>query len=164
MAQLVLGLWAATAFFGAYMFSFTLGAARSRAEAEPGQLTSKLPPFATFVHPLFGLAGLALWIAYLAAGQQSLAWITLVVLIAGAGIGDVLLVKTLGSRKDAEHTVEDRIPTSAMAIHGILAVATIGAVLLVCLGVDSQEGDDDADFGKTMAPVVQPVQPVQVAR
>ncbi|NHC24824.1 hypothetical protein G6553_16785 [Nocardioides sp. IC4_145] len=155
MAQLVLGLWVLTAFGGAYMFSFTLGAARSRAEAEPGQLASKLPPLALFVHPLFGLAGLGLWIGYLAAGQQSLAWLTLAVLIAGAGIGDVLLVKTLKARKDAEPTVEDRIPTAAMAMHGISAVALIGAVLLVCLGVDSQAGDDDADFGKTLGPLVQ---------
>ncbi|MDN4163261.1 hypothetical protein [Nocardioides abyssi] len=153
MAQLVLGLWAVTAFGGAYMFSFTLGAARSRATAEPGQLPSKLPPLALFVHPLFGLAGLALWIAYLAAGQQSLAWTTLVVLVLGAAIGDVLIVRTLRGRKDAEHTVEDRIPTAAMAVHGISAVALIGVVLLVCLGVDSQAGDDDADFGKTLGPV-----------
>ena len=155
MAQAVLGLWGGTAFGGAYMFSFTFGAARSRAEAEPGQLTTKLPPLVLFVHPLFGLAGLVLWIAYLAAGQQSLAWITLVVFIAGAAIGDILIVKTLGSRKEAEHTVEDRIPTFAMAMHGISAVALIGVTLLACLGVDSQAGDDDADFGKTRGPVTQ---------
>ena len=163
MAQLVLGLWVVTAFGGAYMFSFTLGAARSRAEAEPGQLTSKLPPLALFVHPLFGLAGLVLWIAYLAAGQQSLAWTTLVVLVLGAAIGDILVVRTLRGRKDDEPTVEDRIPTVAMAVHGVSAGALILVVLLVCLGVDSQAGDDDADFGKTLGPVGG-VTPAQVLR
>ncbi len=155
MAQLVLGLWVVTAFGGAYMFSFTLGAARSRAEAEPGQLPTKLPPLTLFVHPLFGLAGLVLWIAYLAAGQQSLAWITLAVLVLGAAIGDVLVVRTLRGHKEAEHTAEDRIPTAAMAMHGISAAALIGAVLLVCLGVDSQAGDDDADYGDTRGPLVE---------
>ncbi|MBC9732889.1 hypothetical protein [Nocardioides marmotae] len=153
MAHLVLGLWVVTAFGGAYMFSFTNGAARSRVEAEPGQLTSKLPPLVLFVHPLFGLTGLAFWIAYLAAGKQALAWITLGVLIAGAGIGDVLISRTLRGRKDAEPTVEDRIPTIAMVAHGLSATALIVSVLVVCLGWDSQ-ADDDADDGDTRGPLV----------
>ncbi|WP_435742675.1 hypothetical protein [Nocardioides sp. SYSU DS0663] len=151
MPQLVLWLWAATAFVGAYMFSFTLGAARSRAEAEPGQPTSKLPPLVLFVHPFFGLTGLATWIGYLATGDRALAWTTLGVLVAGAGIGDVLLAKTVRSRKEAGVTVEDRIPTVAMVSHGLLATATIGVVLLVCLGVGNGPEVADHDYGEGAA-------------
>lgn len=153
MPQLVLGLWVATAFAGAYLFSHTLGAARSRAEAQPGQPTTGLPSLVLFVHPLFGLSGLLTWIAYLATGEKALAWTTLVVLVLGAGIGEVLLAKTVKSRKEPGTNAEDRIPTVALVTHGLFAAATIGVVLLVCLGV----GDDDLverydDVGDAFAP------------
>lgn len=153
MAQAVLGFWVATAFVGVYMFTFTTGAARSRATSEPGQPTTRLPPLTLFVHPLFGLAGVLTWIGYLAAKDQALAWITLGILVAGAGIGDVLLIRTLKDRRPGETLAEHRIPKAAMVTHGVLASTTILLVLLVALGVDSQSDQDDADFGRTTEPV-----------
>jgi hypothetical protein len=144
MAQLVLGLWAATAFVGAYMFTFTLGVARSRAEgAVDGRLPTRLPPMVLFVHPLLGITGLGLWIAYIAADQQELAWATLAVLLAGSALGDLLVVRTLREKSGKELLAETRIPTAAIATHGVLAVALIGAVFLVCLGIGDPPADDD---------------------
>ena len=143
MTNAVFGLWVATAFLGVYMFTFTTTTVAVGATARgPGddptagaELPSKLPPLTLFVHPLFGLAGLSTWIAYAASDERALAWTTLAILGTGALIGDVLTVKTIGSRRDSELNAEDRIPTAAIATHGLLALATLTLVLLVALGV-----------------------------
>lgn len=161
MAGFILGLWILTASGGLFLWTFTTGVGRPEAVAR----SSGLPPLVLFVHPLLALSGLTVWIAYLYHGGEVLPWVALAILVATAGLGDVLLLRTLRPRRetfrgavpperDHAHTltqtreantrlVEDMMPRPVMALHGTLGVVLTALVLLVALGYD---GGDDASY------------------
>lgn len=137
MAEFAVGAWIVTIFVGAYMFGFTADAGRPESSAR----RTDLPPLVLFTHPTLALAGLAAQIAFLVSGLAALAWTAFAFLVLTVLLGDVLLVRTLRapreqtaaatlSRDPADRRrAEDRIPHSAMLVHGVLAVALVGAVL-----------------------------------
>jgi 1,4-dihydroxy-2-naphthoate octaprenyltransferase len=170
MAGLILGIWIITAVGGAFMWSYTTGVGRPESVAR----SSNLPPLVLFLHPLLGLTGLGIWIAYMYTGANSLAWLAFAELVIGALLGDLLLMRTLRPRRhavrgavpperDTGHTlvetkaansrlVEDLIPRPIMVVHGLLAVLLMALVLLAALGID---GGDDAAY-ELFAPALTP--------
>lgn len=159
MAGLILGIWIVTATGGAFLWSFTTGVGRPESVAR----ASALPSLPLFVHPLIGLAGLSVWIAHLYHGGDVLPWVALALLISGAIVGDVLLMRTLRPRRvfgqvpteQAPHLsaeenaaanrrrAEDLMPRPVIVLHGVLAVVLMALVLLYALGF---QGGDDASY------------------
>jgi hypothetical protein len=153
MAGFILGLYIVTALGGTYLWAFTTGVGRPESVAR----SSSLPPLVLFVHPLVGLAGFSVWLAYVYHGGQALPWVAFVLLVVGAVLGDVLLVRTLKPREsalrgavppeqDRGHTLveneqanarlaEDLMPRPVIVMHGVLAGVLMLLVLLVALGV-----------------------------
>jgi manganese efflux pump family protein len=97
----------------------------------------------------FGLAatGLVLWIVYLATDSEALAWIAFALLAVVAVLGFSMLAIWLRQRahqpalagagapvRDASPP-EQHFPTPIVALHGLLAAATLVLVLLVAAGV-----------------------------
>jgi hypothetical protein len=94
----------------------------------------------------FGLAatGLVLWIIYLATDSESLAWIAFAILVVVAVLGWTMFAIWWRRRqaRAAEATAstpglpaEQHFPVSIVALHGVLAVATVVLVFLAALGV-----------------------------
>lgn len=102
--------------------------------AAPGSTTgTSFPPGVVFGHFLVMLAGLVLWIIYLVADKDVLTWVSFVLLIVGAVLGDVMFLRWRKSRSGPEA----RLPREVVYVHGGFAVVTIVLVLLTALGVGS---------------------------
>jgi len=105
---------------------------------------TRLPIPVISTHALLGMAGLVLWGAYLLADEDRLAYATLVDLGIAAALGLTMAVRWIGvyrtyrttpQRDPAATQVvtvppERHFPLPAVVLHGILAVTTIGLVLL----------------------------------
>ena len=89
----------------------------------------------TVSHFGLALAGLAIWIGFVATDLAVLAWVALgmVVLIAGPGMG-VLAAALPGPARAGAAVGRARIPVIVVAVHGMLATLTILLVLLAAIG------------------------------
>ncbi|MBV9844512.1 MAG: hypothetical protein JOZ47_05515, partial [Kutzneria sp.] len=100
-----------------------------------------------FGHFVLAAAGLVLWIIYLFADRESLAWVAFALLVPVALLGFVMLARWIPTyRARATATVggagastaapaEKHFPVAIVGGHGLLAVATVVLVLLTALGV-----------------------------
>ncbi len=136
MSSIAAALWLITAVVGMYMLSRTVSGSRNAA----GSTVSDLPVLMSFLHPTLALAGLAVFGAYLFTLEASFAWIAFADLLLVSVLGELLFVKWLkGKRRTAtsspvrRFTAEQTIPVEIVALHGLLAVATILLVLVVAL-------------------------------
>ena len=136
--------WVLTAGGGFVLLSVWLregGIARGR---EGGD---RIRPPLIFSH--FGLAatGLVLWIIYVATDTDALAWIAFVALVIVAALGWTMfaiwwrrrqrgVVDTAAGMAESL-PAEQRFPVPIVALHGVLAVATVLLVLLAALDVGS---------------------------
>jgi manganese efflux pump family protein len=132
--------WLVTAAGGFWMLSIWVARGGAR---QPR--TSTFPPGLIFGH--FGLAaiGLILWIVYLAADSDAVAWIAFVLLVPVALLGFTMFARWLGTRRTATGPVaagsapapvpESHLPVPVVAGHGLFAVVTVVLVLLTALGV-----------------------------
>ncbi|GAA2760306.1 hypothetical protein [Actinopolymorpha rutila] len=113
----------------------TAGTAAGAEEAAAGSGTppTSFPPGVVFGHFLVVLAGLVVWIIYLAADKDVLTWVSFVALIVGAVLGDVMFLRWRKSRSGPEAG----LPRELVYVHGGFAVVTIVLVLLTALGVGS---------------------------
>lgn len=128
MAVAALITWLVTAAGGFIM----LGTWISKGGNRPGG-SSRLSPGMVFSHFLLAAAGLVLWIIYLVAGGDALAWTAFVLLLPVALLGFTMFGRWLSSRR--EDTAESRFPVPVVLGHGLLAATTLVLVLLVALGV-----------------------------
>jgi hypothetical protein len=147
MAVVALVTWVVTAGLGFFMLATWARAGGVRAASATasgtGQATTTAHPAGTrFPTPLvfghFGLAatGLVLWIIYLAADTDALAWVAFVILLVVAAGGDVLFLRWWKERGESgAQLAEQTIPTAVVYTHGLFAVATLVLVLLTALGV-----------------------------
>jgi hypothetical protein len=152
--------WLVTATAGSYLLAGWLrhgGLRRGRG----GSRTGGMPPVIILGH--FGLAvtGLGLWIAFMASDLTALAWTAAALLLPTAGLGMATLVTALP--EPAESTspppaagpgpagpdsgrlatriaattapARVRMPVTVIALHGVLATATMLLVLLAAIGV-----------------------------
>ncbi|MPZ25734.1 MAG: hypothetical protein GEV12_04615 [Micromonosporaceae bacterium] len=94
---------------------------------------SRLAPGLLFSHAALAAAGLVVWIVYLIAGGDALAWVAFVLLLPVALLGFTMFGRWLSSR----HTtaVESRFPVTIVLGHGVLAATTLVLVLLTAAGV-----------------------------
>jgi hypothetical protein len=110
-----------------------------------------LPPALIFGHLATAVAGLALWITYLALGTVVLAWVALGLLVPVAGLGMGVLTfgilgdpsrgadRGAGPRADRgtgqpADRAPGRPPFPVITAHGLFAVATMLLALLTALG------------------------------
>ncbi|MBF6164498.1 hypothetical protein IU486_06890 [Streptomyces gardneri] len=102
--------------------------------------TTHLPPPVVFGHFLLAVAGLVVWIAYLVADTDALAWTAFALLVPVALLGFTMLARWLPVYRDRATPAQDspaerHFPVAIVGGHGVFAVATVVLVLLTALGV-----------------------------
>ena len=139
-----LASWVLTAVAGAYLLAGWL--ARGRRAGAAGR-----PPVIVVGHATAALAGLGIWLAFVASQVPALAWTGAGLIIPAAGLGMATLVSALpgpaagaGPASPAPPLAarpagtaapaRARIPVAVIALHGMLATATILLVLLAAIG------------------------------
>lgn len=98
-----------------------------------GSTGTRLAPGLVFGHLLLAVAGLVLWIIYLVAGDEPLAWAAFVVLLPVALLGFTMFARWLPARRTG--VAESRFPVPLVLGHGLLGAATLVLVLLTAIGV-----------------------------
>jgi hypothetical protein len=137
--------WVVTALGGFYL----LGTWIRRGGIQQQQAgTSRLPAPVLFGHFALAAVGLVVWIVYVVADKNALAWTAFGLLLPVALLGFVMLARWIpvhrgrvaaaaASGPGAEATVpaERHFPVAVVVAHGLLAVVTLVLVLLTALGV-----------------------------
>lgn len=143
-----LAAWIATAAAGSYLLAGWLahgGLRRVRTRV------TGMPPVTIISHFVLAVAGLAVWIAFVATGVSVLAWIAVGLILPAAGLGMATLVaappepaanarpassgRPLATRTAvAAAPARVRMPVTVIAVHGVLATVTILLVLLAAIG------------------------------
>ena len=105
---------------------------------------SRIRPPLLLSHFLLAVAGLVLWIIYLIADAEALAWIAFFALLVVAGLGFTMFAIWL-RRRQAQAPVtetvtpdtpaEQHFPVSIVGLHGVLAATTLVLVFLTAIGV-----------------------------
>jgi hypothetical protein len=127
MAVAALITWLVTAGGGFVMLGIWL----SKGGHRPGG-GSRLAPALVFGHFALAVAGLLLWIGFLATDEAGLAWAAFAVLLPVALLGFTMLFRWLPARRAG--TVDSRLPIPVVAAHGLFAATTLVLVLLAALG------------------------------
>lgn len=95
-------------------------------------------------HFLLAAGGLVLWIVYLVADKDALAWIALGVLAIVALLGFMMFAIWIRRRQApaaaeaataGDAPAEQHFPVAIVTLHGLLAVVTVVLVLLTAVGV-----------------------------
>ncbi|MFI7602914.1 hypothetical protein [Actinoplanes sp. NPDC049681] len=128
MAIAALITWLVTAAGGFVM----LGIWISKGGHRPGSGT-RLAPGLVFGHFALAVIGLVLWIAYLAADNDGLAWAAFAALLPVALLGFAMFARWIPARRTG--TAESRFPVPVVIAHGVFAATTLVLVLLAALGV-----------------------------
>ena len=110
----------------------------------------RIRPALILSHFLLAATGLVIWIVYLAADEDALAWIALAILAVVALLGWTMFFIWAGQRQrragaapasspleggNTGEPAEQHFPVPIVALHGLLAVATVILVLLAAAGV-----------------------------
>jgi hypothetical protein len=113
----------------------------SMRQSEPG---NRIRPPLILSHFLLAATGLVLWIVYVFSDSDVLAWIAFAILVVVALLGWTMFAIWLKRRRgqaaaaqmvETGAPAEQHFPVSVVALHGVLAVATIVLVLLAALDV-----------------------------
>ena len=132
--------WVLTAGGGFVLLSIWL----RRGGMQQREAGSRIRPALILSHFLLAATGLVIWIIYLAADEDVLAWIALVILAIVALLGWTMFAIWLRRRQApaaapeaaASGTpAEQHFPVPIVALHGVLAVTTVVLVLLAALEV-----------------------------
>jgi hypothetical protein len=133
--------WVITAGGGFVLLSIWLMRGGMRQQQEAG---NRIRPPLILSHFLLAAAGLIVWIIYLAAGKDALAWIAFAILAVVALLGWTMFAiwfrrrqARAGNTEIAAPGVppEQHFPVAIVALHGLLAVTTVVLVLLTALEV-----------------------------
>ncbi|MGW0177113.1 hypothetical protein ACWDUM_25085 [Rhodococcus sp. NPDC003322] len=142
MGVAALVTWLLTAVGGFYMLATWIAKGGSR---QPHG--SHFPPALIFGHFALAVIGLIVWIVYLVADKDAVAWIAFVLLIPVALLGFAMLVRWIPTYRAAagaggvppataaQDPAEKHFPVAVVAGHGVFAVVTVVLVLLTALGV-----------------------------
>ena len=135
MAIAALVSWIVTALLGITMFGLWLGKGGLRAARGDAPFPTGLAPPLIFGHLLLAVAGLAVWIIFIANDEDVLGWSALGLLVLVAILGELMFRRwKLGP---TEGTPEARFPLVIVYGHGLFAVLTVLLVLLSALGIGS---------------------------
>jgi hypothetical protein len=133
--------WVLTAGGGFVLLSIWLRRGGMRQQHEGG---NQIRPPLILSHFLLAATGLVIWIIYIAADSEALAWVAFVILAIVALLGWTMFAiwaRRRQSRAAAAETAapgipaEQHFPVSIVTLHGILAVTTVVLVLLAALDV-----------------------------
>ena len=132
--------WVITAGGGFVLLSIWLMRGGMRQEQEAG---NRIRPPLILSHFLLAAGGLVVWIIYLVADKDVLAWVAFAILAVVAVLGWTMFAiwyQRRQARGDSEAAVrgtppEQHFPVPIVALHGLLAVTTAVLVLLTALGV-----------------------------
>ncbi|WP_019631394.1 hypothetical protein [Actinomadura atramentaria] len=123
--------WVAGAAVGVHLLARLCrgGGARLRATK-----VTRFPMLLLGGHPATSVAGLALWIAFLATGDRRCAWAAFAVLLVAAVEGFLLFTRWLVGR-GGRHArgASGPLPARALLAHGLFAALTLVLVLTVAL-------------------------------
>lgn len=121
--------WLITATGGFIM----LGMYVSRGGHRAGGAETRLAPGMVFGHFALAAIGLVVWIIFVIAGGEALAWTAFVLLLPVAVLGFTMFGRWLSSRRAS--TVEASFPLIVVLAHGLFAATTLVLVLLTALGI-----------------------------
>jgi hypothetical protein len=138
--------WVVTAGGGFVMLAIWLRNGGPGRATQPGQ---RIRPPLIFGHFGLAAAGLVVWIIYVAADSDVLAWIALATLVPVALLGFGMLAIWIQGRQGAAalatsggpldssggEPAEQHFPVPVVVLHGLLAVTTLVLVLLTAAGV-----------------------------
>jgi hypothetical protein len=141
MAWAALITWVITAGFGLTMLVIWLKNGGMQQRGGGG----KIAPWLILSHFLLAAAGLVVWIVYLAADEDALAWIAFVALAVVALLGWTMFFGWARQRSQVQASTaapaavepgaELRFPIPVIAVHGVAAVTTVVLVFLTAIGV-----------------------------
>lgn len=99
---------------------------------------SRLPPGLVFGHFLLAAVGLVLWIVYVAADTDGLAWLAFAIVAVVAVLGFTMFFRWLPQVRDRsaatrETTAEAQFPFAVVIAHGLFAATTLVLVLVATL-------------------------------
>jgi hypothetical protein len=109
-----------------------LGTWLSKGGHRPGS-GSRLAPGLVFGHFALAVIGLVVWIVYVVAGGDVLAWVAFLLLLPVAALGFIMFARWIAARH--AETAESRFPVPVVLAHGLFAATTLVLVLLAALGV-----------------------------
>src|SRR3954451_25484855 len=134
--------WVATAGGGFVMLALWLKHGGMQQSDRPG---AGIRSARILSHFALAAVGLVIWIIYVASDSDALAWVAFGLLLVVALIGFSMLAIWLGQRRrptatagpraDTDAVAEQRFPAVVVALHGVLAAATLVLVLLTAAGV-----------------------------
>lgn len=133
--------WLLTAGLGFVMLAIWLSRGGMRQQEGTG---GRIRPPLILSHFLLAAAGLVLWIVYVVADEDALAWISFAILAVVAILGWAMFaVWRRPAARVAEVTAhlasgmrpEDHFPKVVIGFHGLLAVTTVVLVFLTAIGV-----------------------------
>jgi small-conductance mechanosensitive channel len=133
--------WVITAGGGFILLSIWLMRGGMRQQQEAG---NRIRPPLILSHFLLAAGGLVVWIIYLVADKDALAWIAFAILAIVALLGWTMFAIWLRRRQARAGgtdmaalgvPAEQHFPVPVVALHGLLAITTVVLVLLTALGV-----------------------------
>jgi hypothetical protein len=133
--------WVLTAGGGFILLTIWLARGGMQQGREGG---SRIRPPLILSHFLLAATGLVIWIVYLFADKDALAWIAFVILAVVALLGWTMFAiwwrrrQARGAVAEAvspDTPAEQHFPVSIVALHGVLAVTTVVLVFLAAIGV-----------------------------
>ena len=141
MKWIALIMWVLTAGGGFVLLAIWLARGGMSQQREGG---SRIRPPLIMSHFLIAAAGLVLWIIYLAADKDVLAWIAFAALLVVAVLGFTMFAIWLRRRQargavaeavTPDTPAEQHFPVSIVGLHGLLAATTLVLVFLAAVGV-----------------------------
>src|SRR5436305_6888318 len=133
--------WVITAGGGFVLLSIWLMRGGMRQQQEAG---NRIRPPLILSHFLLAAGGLVVWIIYLVADKDALAWIAFAILAVVAVLGWTMFAIWLRRRQartaeagtvGPDTPAEQGFPVPIVALHGLLAVTTVVLVFLTAVGV-----------------------------
>src|ERR687888_346446 len=133
--------WLLTAGGGFVLLAIWLSRGGMKQSGEPG---SRIRPPLILSHLLLAATGLVIWIIYVVTDSDTLAWIAFATLAVVALLGWTMFAIWLRRRRARAGATEaatpgtpaeQHFPVAIVAIHGLLAIATVLLVFLTAIGV-----------------------------
>jgi hypothetical protein len=133
--------WVLTAGGGFVLLTIWLARGGMQQQREGG---GRIKPPLILSHFLLAAGGLVVWIIYLIADKDALAWIALAILGVVALLGFTMFAiwwrrrQARGAVREAvspDTPAEQHFPVAIVGLHGLLAVTTVVLVFLTAIGV-----------------------------